>query len=118
MSEYIVKMSLVVNGEEETNFSEFTENEVVHGKVVQLMNKSGFGEITERYGFMLKYVVPTVGARDWGKVKNAVVTVQFDDGITIIFRGSYALSTGSGTANGADEITKDITFFATDRKES
>lgn len=116
--EFVTKATVAFDGADESNFQEFTENEIVLGKVVELMNKTGFGGNTPRYGFMLKYVVPSVGARDWKTVRNVTCTVVYDNGETVIFTGCYVLSVGQGVTNGTDETTKDITFFATERREA
>lgn len=114
--EYVNKCTLEFNGQSIESFSSFTENDTTLGKQVELMNTTGFADMTPRYGFTVDWKRPKGG---WPfnplNIKNGVVTVEYDDGTRVDFGGVKSLTTGDGTIDGETELTRTGTYGAVTR---
>ncbi|HOX50489.1 MAG TPA: hypothetical protein PKY05_03305 [Fibrobacteria bacterium] len=117
MSEYITKVTLDFDGTVIDDFKSFEENEIDLGKVVELAKKTGYAQVTPRYGFKLEYVPPKIGSFDFSPMltKDAVVTVFYDGGTKATFRGVRLLKKGGSKADGKEEIQNLYEFTASDR---
>lgn len=116
MSEYVTKVALEVNGQEITDFKSVTVKEVEINREVRLMNKTGFGAVTPRYGAELEYIVPSDAAEfDFAAVKNGTLTVDKLNGVRETFTGVTCLKVGSSKYDGDNEVTRTIDLGATGR---
>lgn len=115
--EYVLKICLDIDGQEITDFEEVEEKEIELFKTVELMNKTGFAELTPRYGVRVKYCIPKDATEfDFKSVKNGRITIDRRNGTRITFIGCCPLRIGATTYN-KDEAKKDIEFGAIDRIE-
>lgn len=116
MSEYVTQVTLEVNGQEITDFKSVTEKEVEHNREVRLMNKTGFGGVTPRYGVEVEYVVPSDAAEfDFAGVKNGTLTIDKMNGVRETFTGVTCLKVGSTKYDGDNEVTRTIDLGAAGR---
>lgn len=117
MSDYITKVTLDLDGEVEDNFKSVEEKEIETGKAVELANKTGFAEITPRYGLSIEYVIPKTGERNWSKfvIADAVVTIYRSGGSKVTYRGVRLIKKGSAKADGKEEMGYTVEFTAADR---
>jgi hypothetical protein len=113
---YVNRCNLEVNGQEFSDFASFTDNNTVVAKTVNLMNKTGFATMTPRYGFSLEVKKPYTGELDLDTVVNGTLTVQFDNGERILYRGVNTLETGDGALDGETELTYTKIFGATNKE--
>lgn len=113
MSQYVNKCTLEVNGVSFTDFESVTINSVTKYKAVNLMNKTGFAGMTERYTLSVNVKENFVKAPiDLELVKGGTITIEYENGDRDTFAGVYTLETGDGTIDGETELTKTVTFGA------
>lgn len=118
MALYVTRCVLEVNGQSVSDFNTFTETTRVLHKQVNLMNKTGHAEITQRYQCSLGYVVPQTGEEfNWDGVADGTLTIEYDSGKRITFGGVYTLEVGDGTTDGETETVKTISLGAESRTE-
>lgn len=115
--EYLSLFRLVVDGRELDDFKDFEDDTIEPRKRVDLANKSGYCAKTKRYGFKASYVIPAIGAFDFEAVKNATAIVEWESGVVWTYSGVTVLSIGAAKADGENEVTREITFMATGRRE-
>jgi hypothetical protein len=113
--ECVTQCSLFIDGAEETNFKEVTEEEVTRAKQVALMRKTADATLIPRYAVTVLYVVPNTGARDWSKVKGTTLVIVYDSGEKRTYRGVRVASEGARKADGENEMTQEIKLIAQDR---
>lgn len=109
---YVNRCVLEVNGQSYSDFDSFTDNSVTVAKAVTLMNKTGFAKMTPRYGFSISVKKPYTGALDLDSIENGTLTVEYDSGDRIIYRGVFTLETGDGAVDGETELTMTKVFGA------
>jgi len=114
---YTNRCTLEINGAALSDLISFTETSRVRAKTVNLMHKTGFARMTERYLFSIEVKKPYTGEMDLDNLSNATVTVQYDNGQRILFRGVESLETGDGAIDGETELTYTKQFGATNREE-
>lgn len=117
MSQYVNRCTLEVNGASFSDFASFTDNNTVVAKTVNLMNKTGFAQMTPRYGFSLEVKKPYSGELNLDSIQNGTLTVEFDNGERILYRGVYTLETGDGAMDGETELTYTKVFGATNKEK-
>ena len=117
MATYITQITLDFDGKVITDFKSFTEKKIDLGKTVELAGKTGYAEVTPRYGFDLEYVVPSLGAFDFSPLltNSGLVTVFYKGGTKVSFRGVRLLSRGDGKIDGKDELQYTYEFTAESR---
>lgn len=117
MYDGILRVTLDIDGQVEESFKSFTEKEVETGAPINMMNRTGFGKKTKRYGFMLEYVIPKTGSRDWSTLvdNDAVVSAYLDGGSKITFRGVRLLKRGEEKIDGDNELVCELDFMAAER---
>jgi hypothetical protein len=116
MSIYVSAITLEVNGVVITDFNKVIEKKVEHRKAVNLMNKTGFIDVTERFGVDVEYVLPKdAQVFDFTDVADGTLTIDFLNGARRTCTGVYFLSEGDITYDGEKEASKTIEFGATGR---
>lgn len=114
MSEYVINVLLEVNGQNINDFSSVTEGEVDLAKQINLMNKTGFGTLTPRYGVEVDYVVPSDAPEfDFASVKNGTLTIDLQNGVRTTYTGVHTLKIGASKYDGENEVTRTISLGAT-----
>jgi hypothetical protein len=116
-SEYVNLCTLEVDGKTFSDFDSFTDNSVIVAKTVNLMNKTGFANMTPRYGFSISVKKPYTGEISLDKVKNGTLTVEYDDGDRILYSGVYTLETGDAVTDGETELTMTKVFGAANKEK-
>lgn len=111
----VIRATLDFDGTQIEDFKSVTSHEVTRNKRVKLMNKTTTGAVTPEYGFDMEYVVPSLGAMSFAKVKDAVVKVYYEGGATVTYRGVTIEKEGEEKLDGENELVKILTFIATDR---
>jgi len=114
---YTNRCTVEINGAVLDDLVSFTETSRIKAKTVNLMYKTGFAKMTERFGFNLEVKKPYTGEVDLDNLSNGTVTVQYDNGQRVLFRGVESLETGDGTVDGETELTFTKLFGATNREE-
>ena len=115
MTEYVNRVTLDVNGTQIEDFKAFTDNEQELHKAVNLMNKAGFMETTQRPGCKVDYVVPKESEFDWSTVKDGRLSVEFENGRRVTFTGVYVLKIGEAKIDGDNEVVRAIDLGAIKR---
>lgn len=116
--EYVSRVLLDINGQSIEDFKTVTEKEVEINKAVNLMNKTGFINVTPRYGVEVDYIVPETGTWfDFSTVKDGRLSIEFMNGKRVTYTGLYVLKIGDLAIDGEKEATKKITFGAGGRIE-
>lgn len=109
---FITRAYLEVNGKLIEDFSKVSVSPVTHGKKINLMNGSGYAELTKRFEVSLDYKVPTVGAVDWSTIKNSTLTVEYRGGDRVNFTGINIVEVGEAAIDGENELTQTIRLSA------
>ena len=112
---YCNRCELEVQGTTFSDFSSFTNNSVTVAKQVEMMNKTGFAKMTPRYGFTIEVKKPYVGSIDLDNITDGTLTVEYDSGERILYKGVQSIETGDETTDGETETTITKTFGATDK---
>lgn len=113
MSQYVNRCTLEVNGVLFEDFEAVTINSVTKSKQVNLMNKTGFADMTPRYGFTVNVKKNYIKAPiDLENVKSSTATIEYENGARETFTGVHTIETGDGTIDGETELTKTVTFGA------
>ena len=110
--QYVNTATLEMNGADFSDFASFTDNSTIVAKTVNLMNKTGFAKMIPRYGFSLTVKKPYTGELDLDSIENGTLTIEFDSGQRILYRGVYTLETGDGAVDGETELTYTKVFGA------
>lgn len=118
MSDFVNKITLVIDGETEENFKAFTPGGRTLRKQVNLMNKTGHVNMTERETFSLDYIKPIGPKRDFSGIEGGLVTIEYEDGSKIKYEGVHTLEIGDETHDGENEIVVPISFGATGREDT
>lgn len=114
MSEYVMNVLLEVNGQNIDDFKAVTEGEVEMAKPINLMNKTGFGQVTARHTVEVDYVVPGDKPEfEFAQVKNGTLTIDKQNGVRTTYTGVYALKIGATKYDGDNEAVRTISFGAT-----
>ena len=112
-ADYIAKCVLTVDGQDESDFESVEEHEITSAKAVELMNKTGFAELTPRYGITVTYIVPSVNPRNWDLVKDATLIITDDGGNKTTYTGVRRLKVGAAKRDGKEELKQTIELGAT-----
>ena len=114
---YVSRCTLEIDGEEIDDFDEITEPDVEYTKPIDLMNKTGHIEVTNRYkGIKIKYLVPSdVPEFDFTKVKDATLTIVYTNGTRRRYSGVYVNKVGNETYKDGAETKRDIELSAEKR---
>ena len=81
MDSYVSVVSLIVNGEEITDFSAVEEKARTLRKQVNLMKKTGVLGVTQRYGVSVDYVVPKDKPEfDFAGIEDGTLTIDKENG--------------------------------------
>jgi hypothetical protein len=113
MAEYVALCQLTVDGRVVEDFKSFTKKEIEYYRQVALMNKTGFGRVTPRYGCSLEYVWPSTGAPfDFSSVRNGTLVVVYEGGRRETYGGVYILKEGDAATDGEKETTQTIELGA------
>lgn len=113
MSQYVNRCTLEVNGVSFSDFESITINSVTKFKAVNLMNKTGFAGMTERYTLSVNVKENFIKSPiDLTAVKGGTITIEKENGERETYGGVYTLETGDGTIDGETELTKTVTFGA------
>lgn len=114
---YISKCELTFNGQSLTDFSAFSESERALAQQVNLMNKTGYADLTPRYQITLDYNVPASGDEfDWDGLRDATLVVEYDGGRRTQYSGVRTLSVGESALNGNDHLVRPVTLGAATRR--
>lgn len=114
MSEYVMSVLLEVNGQNIDDFKAVTEGETELAKPINLMNKTGFGQVTGRYTVEVDYVVPSDKSEfDFSLVRGGTLTIDKQNGVRTTYTGVYALKIGATKYDGENEAVRTISFGAT-----
>lgn len=116
MANYVNRVTLDIDGQEEKNFKAITPGEEDHRSQVNLMNSTGTSKKLARYSFTLDYVVPEVGARDWSEVEDATCKYEYENGEGYTYRRCSVSNVGEATIDGEGEVVQTISFIAEDKK--
>jgi hypothetical protein len=115
MNEYVERIQLEVNGVIIDDFEEVTENEVEYRKPVNLANKTGFSQLTARYGGKIKYAIPADAPEfNFKGIQGGTLTIDFLNGKRRSFTGVFVTKEGEATY-GKDTAMKSIEWGAMDR---
>jgi len=116
MAEYVSRVRLEVNEAAIEDFKSVTEKEVELRKQVNLMNKTGFQRVTERYGVDVEYVVPEDGPEfDWDSLEGGRLTIEKMNGRRTTYTGVCTLKVGEVKYDGDNEATRTIELGAEKR---
>ena len=117
MAKGVSSVTLVIDGEEEDNFTEITEPEVELTKPVDLMHKTIHVDVKRRYkGIKIKYIVPQdEPERDFSLVADSTLTIVYTNGIRRTYSGVYCNKIGGETYKEGNETVRDIELSAEDR---
>ena len=111
MPKHATKVTVAIDGTDFSDFSSFEQGEVTYGTQVELMNKTGYGELTERHTF----TVTVSRAADTVKIhrlSNVTFVVEYDTGQRDTYVNCYPLTKGAGTIDGTSPEAQDVTFMA------
>ncbi|HUU89241.1 MAG TPA: hypothetical protein VMX17_16015 [Candidatus Glassbacteria bacterium] len=114
---YCNRCTLEMNGVSFSDFSSFTDNSVIKAKAVNMMHKTGHAKMTPRYGFTIEIKKPYLGSIDLDEVEEGTLTVEYDSGERILYRGVYTLETGDSSMDGETELTITKSFSASEKKK-
>lgn len=119
MSEYVTNVLLEVNGQNIEDFKSVTEGEVETAKPVNLMNKTGFANMTARHTVEVDYVIPSDAPEfDFASVKNGTLTIDKQNGVRVTYTGVRTLKIGAAKYDGESEGTvRTITLGASGKVE-
>jgi len=115
---YVSRCSLEVNGANITDFKAITEKARTMRKKVNLMNKSGSANITQRYEVEADYVVPQTGSITFDAVEGGTITVEYDNGDRISYGGAACAEVGDAAIDGENELVKKIRFICETRNNN
>jgi hypothetical protein len=116
MSDYIARCDIVFDNTTVDDIDEVTENEVELAKAVNLMRKTGFVDVTLRYGGSFQYVIPKGKTRyEFNGKKNGVLTIIDEDTTKTVYRGVRVLKVGDAKRDGENPMKSLITWGATDK---
>lgn len=115
MANYVNRVVLVVNGQEETNFKGVKLGAEEHRMQVNLMNSTGTSKKKARYSLSLDYVVPEVGERKWEEVEDATIRVEYENGAGVTYSRAAVKTVGEASIDGEGEVVKTIDFIAEDK---
>lgn len=115
---HVNRVTVSIDGEDESNFKAFRKGAVKKRGQVALMNKNGTSRFTGRYSFGLDYVVPEVGERDWESddLEDLTVVVAYENGASVQYRKAAVEEVGEETIDGEGEVIRPIQFIAEDKK--
>lgn len=106
MPEYVTNVLLEVNGQNIEDFKSVTEGELVTARQVNLMNKTGFADVTARHQVEVEYVIPSDAPEfDFSAVKNGTLTIDKQNGVRVTYTGVRTLSIGAAKYDGESEGT-------------
>jgi hypothetical protein len=111
MAKYATKVTTTINGSDFSDFSSFEEGETNIGTQVELMNKTGWGELTERYTFTVT-VMYQADTQRIHNLRDATFVVAFNTGQRFTYSGCYPLTKGAGSLDGTTPLSQDVTFMA------
>jgi len=118
MDSYVSTVSLLINGEEITDFSAVEEKARTLRKQVNLMKKTGILGVTQRYGVSVDYVVPKDKPEfDFAGIEDGTLTIDKENGSRVTYTGVATLDIGATKYDGDKEATRTIEFVATGRVE-
>ena len=112
MSKYVNRVKLEFDGVIFDDFSQFSDDSVEKHVRVDLMNKTGHAEKTERYGFSVTVLTPQVQGVDIRNVADGTCTVEYDSGQRVTYQGVYCLETGDNPVDGETPANRTMTFSA------
>lgn len=114
---YANKITLVVNGQEISDFQSVKIHEIEYKKPVNAANKTGFVEVTPRHQVTVNYIVPNGVEFDFTTVEDGTLTINKENGSKIMFFGVTMLKVGEAELGAEKEVVRPINLMATDRKE-
>jgi hypothetical protein len=112
MSEYVNTVKIEFDGVVFEDFDQFSDDSVEKNTQVPLMNKTGFAQKTERYGFSVNVKTPVVEGIDVKSVRNGTCTVEFNSGKRVTYGGVYVLETGENTIDGEAPAGSTVSYGA------
>ncbi len=116
MFEYVARIRLEINGKEIDDFKAVEVEEVELNKEVNLMNKTGVVSVTPRHKVSVDYAVPKDSEEfDFWSVKDGTLTIDYDNGTRVSYKGVTTLKIGATSFDGEKEAVKKITLMATDK---
>jgi len=116
MSEYVARVRLEINGKNIDDFKTVEVEEVEFNKEVNLMNKTGSVGVTPRHKINVDYVVPKDSEEfDFASVKDGTLTIDYDNGTRVSYKGVTVLKIGATSYDGEKEATRKISLMATDK---
>jgi hypothetical protein len=113
----VSRCTLEINGEEIDDFTEITEPEVEYCKPVDLMHKTGYIDVQQRYkGIKLKYAIPSDAPEfDFSVIKDGTLTISYTNGTRRRYMGVYVNKVGNESYKDGSETVRDIELSAEDR---
>jgi hypothetical protein len=117
--EYVSRINLEINGLNIDDFDSVEEKEVDIAKPVNLMNGTGFFDVTERYGATVDYIIPKDAPEfDFRAVKGGTLTIDRQNGTRITFTGVRTTKIGATKYADDNAAKKSIELHATGRIEN
>lgn len=118
MEKYLSTITLVINGEEESNWKSIEEDARTVRKTVNLAKKTGVMNVTQRFGFKMDYAIPAdEPERDFEGLEDGTVVLDYENGRRVTFTGVNVTEIGGPKFDGENEAVRSITFVAENRIE-
>jgi len=115
MPKYVGRVFLDVDGLV-IDFKTFTEKGFTARKPVSTMNRTGFVNVTPRYGCEVEYPIPEDEDEfDFEAVENGTLTVEYENGRRTTYTGVCFVESGDVKYDGENEAVRTITFGAAAR---
>lgn len=116
--EYVSRVTLEVNGQVIDDFDSVEEGELEHRKAVNLMNKTGSCEVTQRPTVSVDYIIPKDKEEfNFKDVSDATLVIDRGNGTRITYSGVCTAKVGRTKYDGTDAAKKTIDFIANERSE-
>ena len=114
----ISSLSLILDGEQITDFSKFKENEVEVAQTVDHFYGQDTVDVPPAYGFELAYLPKSGAERDWLKEKGKIMTlvVNYAGGNKVTYTGVKLLKFTPNELDGKTAKESQLVFSAADRK--
>jgi len=118
MDKYVSTITLIVNGQEITDWKTVEEKARTPRKQVNLAKKTGVMNVTQRYGVTMDYAVPADKPEfDFESLEDATLVIDLENGRLITYTGVATLEIGATKYDGDNEAVRTIDFVAGNRIE-
>jgi len=114
----ISKLTLILDGEEITDFSKFKENEVESTVRVPLHNSEDVAESTPSHGFSVTFLPGSGADRNWNGIRGVTAIAQYKGGAKVVFGDCSVLKYTPNDMDGKTAKECVVEWFAKTRKQS